>query len=111
MGCSGCNAKKDLDRPAMLGVYDWLNDIPDTTNESNIVEIRFKGTRKEFFLNEDGLQLHRDELVVLFHVRRGTMLAQFRLQANWPNFSLNGRSKNRIVTNGIRFTEKRLPPT
>ena len=65
MGCSGCNTKKDLDRPAMLGVYDWLNDIPDTTNESNIVEIRFKGTRKEFFINEDGLQLRRDELVVV----------------------------------------------
>ncbi len=45
MGCSGCNTNIDLDRPAMLGTYDWLNDIPDTTNESNIVEIRFKGTR------------------------------------------------------------------
>ena len=65
MGCSGCSVKKDLDRPAMLGVYDWLNDIPDTANESNIVEIRFKGTRKEFFINEDGLQLRRDELVVV----------------------------------------------
>jgi cell fate regulator YaaT (PSP1 superfamily) len=49
----------------MLSVYDWLNDIPDTSNESNIVEIRFKGTRKEFFINEDGLHLKRDELVVV----------------------------------------------
>jgi len=49
----------------MLTTYDWLNDIPDTTNESNIVEIRFKGTRKEFFRNEDGIQLKRDELVVV----------------------------------------------
>ena len=65
MGCSGCNTNNDLDRPAMLGTYDWLNDIPDTTNESNIVEIRFKGTRKEFFRNEDGLFLKRDELVVV----------------------------------------------
>jgi cell fate regulator YaaT (PSP1 superfamily) len=65
MGCSGCNTNNDLDRPAMLGVYDWLDDIPDTTNESNIVEIRFKGTRKEFFLNEEGIHLKRDELVVV----------------------------------------------
>jgi cell fate regulator YaaT (PSP1 superfamily) len=65
MGCSGCNTNTDLDRPAMLGTYDWLNDIPDTTNESNIVEIRFKGTRKEFYKNEDGLFLKRDELVVV----------------------------------------------
>jgi len=65
MGCSGCSTNSDPDRPAMLGTYDWLNDIPDTTNESNIVEIRFKGTRKEFFRNEDGIQLKRDELVVV----------------------------------------------
>jgi len=51
MGCSGCNTNNDLDRPAMLGTYDWFSDIPETTNESNIVEIRFKGTRKEFFKN------------------------------------------------------------
>ena len=65
MGCNGCNTNKDLDRPAMLGVYDWLNDIPDTANESKIVEIRFKGTRKEFFMNDEGLHLKRDELVVV----------------------------------------------
>ncbi|HZL10689.1 MAG TPA: regulatory iron-sulfur-containing complex subunit RicT [Prolixibacteraceae bacterium] len=65
MGCSGCNTNNDQDRPAMLGTYDWLNDIPDTTNESNIVEIRFKGTRKEFFRNHEGLHLKRDELVVV----------------------------------------------
>jgi len=65
MGCNGCTTNNDLDRPAMLGTYDWLNDIPDTANESNIVEIRFKGTRKEFFRNEDDIPLKRDELVVV----------------------------------------------
>jgi cell fate regulator YaaT (PSP1 superfamily) len=49
----------------MLTAYDWLNDIPDTADESNIVEIRFKGTRKEFFVNEDHIPLKRDELVVV----------------------------------------------
>jgi len=65
MGCSGCSTNFDIDRPAMLGTYDWLNDIPDTSNETDIVEIRFKGTRKEFFRNEDNLPLKRDELVVV----------------------------------------------
>jgi cell fate regulator YaaT (PSP1 superfamily) len=49
----------------MLGTYDWLDDIPDTSNETDIVEIRFKGTRKEFFRNEDGIPLKRNELVVI----------------------------------------------
>ena len=65
MGCTGCKTNIDLDRPAMLGTYDWMSDIPDTSNETDIVEIRFKGTRKEFFRNEDGIPLKRDELVVV----------------------------------------------
>lgn len=65
MGCTGCKTNIDLDRPAMLGTYDWMSDIPDTTNETDIVEIRFKGTRKEFFRNEERLPLKRDEVVVV----------------------------------------------
>lgn len=65
MGCSGCSMKTDGDRPEMLGTYDWLNDLPDTTHLSNIVEVRFKGTRKEFFRNEDGIPLKIGDLVVV----------------------------------------------
>ncbi|MEI7525846.1 MAG: regulatory iron-sulfur-containing complex subunit RicT [Mariniphaga sp.] len=65
MACNGCNTNIDLDRPAMLGTFDWMSDLPDTTHETNIVEIRFKGTRKEFFRNENGIPLKRDELVVV----------------------------------------------
>jgi len=49
----------------MLNTFDWLNDIPDTSHESNIVEIRFKATRKAFFRNENGMDLKRDELLVV----------------------------------------------
>ncbi len=65
MGCSGCSFNTDGDRPTMLGTYDWLNDLPDTTHLSNIVEVRFKGTRKEFFKNEDGLPLKIGDLIVV----------------------------------------------
>ena len=65
MACTGCKTNIDLGRPAMLGTYDWMGDLPDTTNETDIVEIRFKGTRKEFFRNEERIPLKRDELVVV----------------------------------------------
>ena len=35
--------------------YDWLNDLPDTSDQSDIVEVKFKSTRKEFFRNTDKL--------------------------------------------------------
>lgn len=65
MGCTLCNINTDTSRPVMLNTYDWLNDIPNTGYDSNIVEIRFKATRKEFFRNESGMDLKRDELVVV----------------------------------------------
>lgn len=66
MGCSGCSMNGlNGDRPEMLGTYDWLNDLPDTTHLSDIVEVRFKGTHKEFFKNEDGISLKIGDQVVV----------------------------------------------
>lgn len=49
----------------MLTSYDWLSDLPDTSQQSPIVEVRFKGTRKEFFLNNESIPLKRGDIVVL----------------------------------------------
>jgi cell fate regulator YaaT (PSP1 superfamily) len=65
MGCSGCTMNHVSDRPEMLSTYNWLNDLPDTSYMSNIVEVRFKGTRKEFFKNEDLLPLKIGDIVVV----------------------------------------------
>lgn len=67
MSCTGCSLNKSdtESRSEMLNTYDWLDDLPDTTHLSNIIEVRFKGTRKEFFKNENELPLKRGDLVVL----------------------------------------------
>lgn len=55
---SGCNK---------LNVYNWLSDtaMPDNYKPFDIVEIRFKGSRKEFFRNKNGLELYAGDPVVL----------------------------------------------
>lgn len=55
---SGCNK---------LDVYDWLSDMdmPSNYKPFNIVEIRFKGSRKDFFINVDNLYLEMGEMVVV----------------------------------------------
>ncbi len=48
-------------------VYDWMSDIvmpPDYT-VCNIIEIKFKGSRKEFYLNLQNIDLKNGELVVV----------------------------------------------
>ncbi|GAA4176182.1 regulatory iron-sulfur-containing complex subunit RicT [Sphingobacterium ginsenosidimutans] len=55
---SGCNK---------LDVYDWLSDMdmPSNYKPFNIVEVRFKGSRKDFFINVDNLYLEMGEMVVV----------------------------------------------
>ncbi len=57
-GTSGCNK---------LNVYDWLSDValPDDYQPFNIIEIRFKGSRKEFFKNTSNLELYSGDPVIV----------------------------------------------
>ncbi len=73
MGCGSCGTSGGGCTPAgcksngncntggcnKLNVYDWLGDMetPSGYKPFNIVEVRFKGSRKEFYRNEDNLEL------------------------------------------------------
>lgn len=49
-----------------LNVYSWLTGMePTRYNNFDIVEIKFKNTRKEFFRNDNKLDIHPGEPVVL----------------------------------------------
>lgn len=48
-----------------LDSYNWLNDIPFTVTENDIVEIRFKNTRKGFYRNVNGLRLEVGDVVAV----------------------------------------------
>lgn len=57
-GTSGCNK---------LNVYNWLSDmiLPDGQKTFPVVEVRFKGSRKEFFKNVNALELKAGDLVAV----------------------------------------------
>lgn len=68
MSCSTCPAKAILDIKqnspennaidcGKLSSYDWLKEIPKDYYKSKLVEVRFKNTRKEFYLNKNDLLL------------------------------------------------------
>ncbi len=64
MSCTGCsfnNSISGIENDA----YDWLNDLPDTSSDSDIVEVKFKSTRKEFYKNTEKLNLKRGDKIVV----------------------------------------------
>ena len=48
-----------------LDSFNWLQDIPESLNENEIVEIRFKNTRKGFFRNVNNLRLEIGDVVAV----------------------------------------------
>lgn len=48
-----------------LDSFNWLQDIPPTAVLTDIVEIRFKNTRKGFFKNVNGLRLEIGDIVAV----------------------------------------------
>lgn len=50
-----------------MEVYDWLSNLDTPTNYKPfpVVEVKFKGARKEFFLNNDDIYLEIGELVAV----------------------------------------------
>lgn len=48
-----------------LQTYDWLGDIPRAHRRIPYVEVRFKNTRKDFFINANGLRLRKGDIVAV----------------------------------------------
>jgi len=48
-----------------LKVYDWFKNVPEGMFQTEIVEVRFKNTRKEFFKNVNDLKLNIGDIVAV----------------------------------------------
>lgn len=48
-----------------LSSFDWLKDVSAINNFPDIVEVRFKNTRKGFFHNSNGLNLAESDIVAV----------------------------------------------
>ncbi len=48
-----------------LDIFNWLQEIPPYGIESELVEIRFKNTRKGYYLNVNKLRLNKGDIVAV----------------------------------------------
>jgi cell fate regulator YaaT (PSP1 superfamily) len=49
----------------MLATHDWMKDLQNLKLEEEVIEVRFKNNRKEFFRNNRLLGLKKDDRVVV----------------------------------------------
>ena len=48
-----------------LNTYDWLADVPGNTDETDLVEVQFKNTRKGYYHNVNNLPLKKGDIVAV----------------------------------------------
>lgn len=48
-----------------LNTYDWLADIPGNNEESDLIEVQFKNTRKGYFRNSNNIPLEKGDIVAV----------------------------------------------
>ncbi len=48
-----------------LSTYDWMEDIPDARTYNDIIEVRFKNTRKGFYRNVNNLRFKAGDVVAV----------------------------------------------
>jgi len=64
MSCNGCSFNVSTGNQSS-DKYNWLNDLPETDNQSDIVEVKFKTTRREYYRNIEKLPIRRGEKIVV----------------------------------------------
>jgi len=69
-GCPSLNEKREHSCSnhctyRSLNVYDWLSGLPEAPVDCDIVEIRFKNTRKGFYYNVNKLHLQTGDIVAV----------------------------------------------
>ncbi len=48
-----------------LNVSDYLSDLSDNTQACNLVEVQFKNTRKEYYRNDNHIELQKGDMVAV----------------------------------------------
>jgi len=48
-----------------LNTYDYMADIPGNADVTDLVEVQFKNTRKGYYHNSNGLELHKGDIVAV----------------------------------------------
>ncbi len=64
-GNGGCSKSGSCSSCGTMNVYDWLSDMQQPENPFNVVEVKFKSGRKEYYRNENNLSFTTGDPVVV----------------------------------------------
>ncbi len=97
-GCSsgGCNK---------LNSYDWLGNMEmDNSRQFNIIEVKFKGGRKEYLRNSNNIELYTGDAVII-DVPNGHHLGHVSLQGELVRLQM--KKKEIVADDNLRMVYRK----
>lgn len=100
-GCSTCTVS-EARGCGVSSVFDWLYQIegPKTEN-TNLVEVQFKGDRKGFYINSENLKLSPDDIVTVQGEKSGHDVGRITMIGELVALQMN-RKKRDINKNPLK---------
>jgi cell fate regulator YaaT (PSP1 superfamily) len=100
MSCSTCSARAILGDGGddfesgcgKLRTFDWLKDIPESEIDNKYIEVRFKNTHKDFFINRNNISVKRGDYVAV-ETERGHNIGQVTLTGRLASLQLKRKKR------------------
>ena len=104
MGCSNCSTCEVSENrgSANSTVFDWLYQIDAPINEnSNLVEVQFKGDRKDFYVNSEDIDINSGDWVAVQAEKSGHDIGKVTMKGELVALQIKRKSRD-IVKEPIR---------
>lgn len=93
-GCEGC-AVSEKRGCGTSSVFDWLYQIEDPISENKrLVEVQFKGDRKEFYINSEEIELFTGDWVAVQGEKSGHDIGKITMKGELVALQIKRKNKN-----------------
>lgn len=97
MGCNNCNTCEVSENrgSANSTVFDWLYQIDAPKSEnSNLVEVQFKGDRKDFYVNSEGIDIRSGDWVAVQGEKSGHDIGKVTMKGELVALQIKRKSRD-----------------
>ena len=97
MGCSNCSTCEVSENrgSANSTVFDWLYQIDAPKSEnSNLVEVQFKGDRKDFYVNSEDIDISSGDWVAVQGEKSGHDIGKVTMKGELVALQIKRKSRD-----------------
>jgi cell fate regulator YaaT (PSP1 superfamily) len=92
-GCSTCEVSENRGC-GVSTVFDWLYQVDSSLDNGNLIEVQFKGDRKDFYMNSKNLNLRHGDLVAVEASKSGHDIGKITMIGELVALQISRKKRN-----------------